>query len=360
MTEVNQNSLQKSALQLKREKTKNKKKNKIQKFEMPTIILPTDEKPVEKSQEVEDNGELDDFYQEILKKFDQKTAPQPETEEKAEEEDNKEEEEDIEVSGRKIRKYGRPTVAMLKQDSRRPELVEPSDTNSPDPFTLIEIKNARNVVPVPSHWSQKRKYLNYKKGSEISKYRLPPYLEKTNIPQMRQALLDMDEKKSLASKQRERARPKMGMFDVKPEVLYSAFFHQQTKPVMTRYGDIYYEYRETLPNTRGMRVGYLSQTLRDALGMSEKSPPPYLFNMQRFGPPPSYPNLKIPGLNAPLPKGCRYGSGTNGWGQVPIQDGKPLFGGNPFGNPDEIEDLEGAELWGKVHVAEGIEDGVNI
>ena len=26
--------------------------------------------------------------------------------------------------------------------------------------------------------------------------------------------------------------------------------------------------------------------------------------MQRYGPPPSYPNLKIPGLNAPIPEVC--------------------------------------------------------
>ena len=30
-------------------------------------------------------------------------------------------------------------------------------------------------------------------------------------------------------------------------------------------------------------------------------PPPWLLHMQRYGPPPSYPNLKIPGLNAPIP-----------------------------------------------------------
>jgi hypothetical protein len=28
--------------------------------------------------------------------------------------------------------------------------------------------------------------------------------------------------------------------------------------------------------------------------------------MQRFGPPPSYPTLRIPGLNAPIPEGCVY------------------------------------------------------
>ena len=29
--------------------------------------------------------------------------------------------------------------------------------------------------------------------------------------------------------------------------------------------------------------------------------------MQRYGPPPSYPNLKIPGLNAPIPPDCSFG-----------------------------------------------------
>jgi hypothetical protein len=34
---------------------------------------------------------------------------------------------------------------------------------------------------------------------------------------------------------------------------------------------------------------------------ADKVPPPWLIAMQRYGPPPSYPNLKIPGLNAPIP-----------------------------------------------------------
>ena len=33
----------------------------------------------------------------------------------------------------------------------------------------------------------------------------------------------------------------------------------------------------------------------------------WLINMQRYGPPPAYPNLKIPGLNAPIPQGADYG-----------------------------------------------------
>ena len=35
---------------------------------------------------------------------------------------------------------------------------------------------------------------------------------------------------------------------------------------------------------------------------AEKYPPPWLIAMQRYGPPPSYPNLKVPGLNSPIPE----------------------------------------------------------
>jgi splicing factor 3B subunit 2 len=54
------------------------------------------------------------------------------------------------------------------------------------------------------------------------------------------------------------------------------------------------------------KPGNLTDDLKIALGMpigqnSEKVPPPWLIAMQRYGPPPSYPSLKIPGLNAPIP-----------------------------------------------------------
>lgn len=49
--------------------------------------------------------------------------------------------------------------------------------------------------------------------------------------------------------------------------------------------------------------------------------------MQRYGPPPSYPNLKIPGLNAPIPESCSFGYHAGGWGKPPVDEtGKPLYG----------------------------------
>lgn len=49
--------------------------------------------------------------------------------------------------------------------------------------------------------------------------------------------------------------------------------------------------------------------------------------MQRYGPPPSYPNLKIPGLNAPIPDGSSFGYHAGGWGKPPVDEfGRPLYG----------------------------------
>jgi len=61
--------------------------------------------------------------------------------------------------------------------------------------------------------------------------------------------------------------------------------------------------------------------------------------MQRYGPPPSYPNLKIPGLNAPIPDGCSFGYHAGGWGKPPVDEfGRPLYGDvfGLVGNPGDV------------------------
>jgi hypothetical protein len=42
-------------------------------------------------------------------------------------------------------------------------------------------------VPVPRHWSQKRKYLQGKRGLEKPPFKLPDFIEATGIGEMRQA-----------------------------------------------------------------------------------------------------------------------------------------------------------------------------
>ncbi len=101
---------------------------------------------------------------------------------------------------------------------------------------------------------------------------------------------------------------------------------------MTIHGDLYYEGKEFETRLKEKKPGDLSEELRTALGMPigpncHKIPPPWLIAQQRYGPPPSYPNLKIPGLNAPIPEGTSFGYHAGGWGKPPVDEkGKPLYG----------------------------------
>jgi len=64
------------------------------------------------------------------------------------------------------------------------------------------------------------------------------------------------------------------------QVLYDAFFKHQRKPRMTCLGELYYEGSRTEAKLEHLRPGVLSEDLREALGMSDSSPPPWLINMQ--------------------------------------------------------------------------------
>lgn len=55
------------------------------------------------------------------------------------------------------------------------------------------------------------------------------------------------------------------------------------------------------------------------------APPPWLIHMQRWGPPPAYPNLRIPGLNAPIPVGAQWGFHPGGWGKPPVDEVSILY-----------------------------------
>jgi splicing factor 3B subunit 2 len=63
------------------------------------------------------------------------------------------------ISNKKKKLQRRMKIAELKQVSARPDVVEVWDATSADPKLLVFLKSYRNTVPVPRHWSQKRKYL---------------------------------------------------------------------------------------------------------------------------------------------------------------------------------------------------------
>lgn len=233
------------------------------------------------------------------------------------------------VSRRKRRLMSRLPIVVAKEKSTRPETVEIWDLTAPDPLTLINLKSSRNSVPVPCHWSQKRKYLQGKRGIEKPQLRLPAFIEATGIGALRNAYCEKEARKKTKMKGRERVRPKMNSLDINYEILRDAFFKYQTKPNLTRWGELYYEGKEFELSKQNCHPGFLSDKLKKALGMDIKTPvpPPWLINMQRYGPPPSFPFLKIPVLNSPIPEGCRFGYGPGEWGKAPVdQTGRPLYG----------------------------------
>ncbi|CAI7788556.1 unnamed protein product [Closterium sp. NIES-54] len=453
----------------KKQKKKSKAANKGTVKEMEEEV--EDEKPkpvlagvqveyVTEKPEIEGEG-FEDFLK-IFEKF--ATVEEPKEEEKEDEEkgekkkkadsddeDDDEEEEDKEkgVSNKERKMKNRMKVGELKQICARPEVVEVWDPTASDPRLLVFLKAYRNTVPVPRHWSQKRKYLQGsryllctnldlpsvtpgcyfpsaaipqcgglgslmgsdavinvslfflvfsspvtssrlpllssfllpltsppilssphlllssfllflspppllhslprsssvraslirsrspahhssalmwshlqgKRGIEKPVWQLPDFIAATGIEKLRQAYAEKEDSKKMKQKQRDRMQPKMGKMDIDYQVLHDAFFKYQTKPKLTYVGDLYYEGKEFESKTRDYKPGHLSSALKNALGMTDgNSPPPWLINMQRYGPPPSYPHMKIPGLNAPIPAGASFGYQPGGWGKPPVDE----------------------------------------
>ncbi|RRT63098.1 hypothetical protein B296_00004783 [Ensete ventricosum] len=78
------------------------------------------------------------------------------------------------------------------------------------------------------------------------------------------AYIEKEDSKKLKQKQRERMQPKMGKMDIDYQVGFSVIMHQVVANV----------------KLREMKPGMLSRELKEALGMPEGAPPPWLINMQ--------------------------------------------------------------------------------
>lgn len=297
---------------------------------------------------VAEEVKLADGMEAVLQKFQERssvatlTSTDSKNESKAtsvsdDEDDDEEDQKDW--SKRKLREILRPTVADLKRRVGRADLVEAHDVTAPDPEFLIQLKGLGGTVPVPRHWGRKRKYLQGKRGFEKPPFQLPDFIMKTGIAELRDTVAENESGMSAKQSNRSRVAPKMGAMDVDYRTLHEAFFKHQTKPTeLTKQGDLYYEGKELETRNRIQPGKPLSEKLREALGMvADNMPPPWLVNMQRYGPPPSYPALKIHGLNAPLPSAdCQYGYHIGGWGKPPVDNyGRPLYGGNPFDAPGD-------------------------
>lgn len=94
------------------------------------------------------------------------------------------------LSKKKLKLLNRPTIAALKQAASRPDVVEMWDVCAKDPHLLVYLKSYRNSVPIPKHWCAKRKYLQGKRGFEKPPFRLPEFIARTGIMEMRQTVSD--------------------------------------------------------------------------------------------------------------------------------------------------------------------------
>mmetsp|Transcript_58186 Transcript_58186/g.138548 ORF Transcript_58186/g.138548 Transcript_58186/m.138548 type:complete len:775 (+) Transcript_58186:136-2460(+) len=261
--------------------------------------------------------------------------------------DSDEEFDQMKLSKKKRRLAGQISVAELKTLVKRPDVVEVWDTTATDPRLLVYLKAYRNTCAVPRHWNSKRKYMAGKRGVEKPPFKLPEYIEATGIAKIRQAIMEKHQQASLKQKNREKVHPKMGKLDIDYQVLHDAFFKFSRKAKLSKHNDLYYEGKETEVKMLSKRPGQLSAALKEALGMEENSPPPWLINMQRYGPPPAYPSIKIPGLNAPIPQGAEYGFHTGGWGKPPVDEyGNPLYGDWKQDQPQTAP--EDTVLWGEI------------
>eukprot|EP01104_Vermistella_antarctica_P019186 TRINITY_DN739_c0_g3_i1.p1 TRINITY_DN739_c0_g3~~TRINITY_DN739_c0_g3_i1.p1 ORF type:complete len:599 (-),score=234.44 TRINITY_DN739_c0_g3_i1:213-2009(-) len=270
----------------------------------------------------------------------------------SDDDDEDDDDDEPQISRKERKRRKRFEIAVLKQLVQRPDVVEVHDINSADPGLLVHLKAMRNSVPVPRHWSQKSKYLQRKRGIEKAPWQLPQFIADTGISDVRAASMGEDSDKSMKQRQRDRARPKMGKLEIDFQILHDAFFRYQTKPDLLRHGDLYYEGKEFETKVQEHIPGVFSNALKASVGMQTAAdPPPWLVNMQRYGPPPSYPGLKIPGLNAPIPAGGAFGYHEGGWGKPPVDElGRPLYG-DVFAGADQVEE---GEQYGSKHVSKAI------
>ncbi|AGO10966.1 AaceriAFR539Cp [[Ashbya] aceris (nom. inval.)] len=254
--------------------------------------------------------EVDPAFAEVFARFEAMQAP-PQPESAVERAPARQQpatppsEEDSAPAGAR-RRVERPALAELKALVPHPELIQWYDSDAQDPYLLVHIKTSKNVVPVPAHWQTKREYLSGRSVLEKRPFELPDVIKQTDIESMRNVLTGLSEDKTLKQEARARVQPKLGRLDLDYVKLHDAFFKlgRNWRPdIMLHYGDLYYENRKLDQEAhwtrmrRRYRPGRLSLPLRKALGLAEGRPPAWCKKWKDIGLPPSYPGLKVAGIN---------------------------------------------------------------
>lgn len=201
------------------------------------------------------------------------------------------------------------------------DVVESSDGNTTDPLFTVAMKvQHRGSVAVPRHWDRLHPFLSNQADREKAAV-VPLRVQRLGVAQLR------------ASKEKKKHQEVdhiafMSCFLTGSPLQHHGFGMDQPPYLCSTVGDVFYEGKWMPPPALAgtgtgeggqLLPGELSSTLRDALGLRDRhSPPPWLYAMQKLRRlPPAYPDLWIPGLNAPIPLGAQWGKGVGQWGEPP-------------------------------------------
>lgn len=157
----------------------------------------------------------------------------------------------------------RMTISELKQKVSHPELVEMHDVTAKDPLSLLNLKSTRNTVPVPRHWCYKRKYLQGKRGYEKPAFRLPDFIKRTGIMEMREALQEKEDAKTLKAKMKEKIRPKLASILLRSKANSTTYKTYKTTLSNTSLSPFAGQNRHRLPETARRVLQMANQTEYD-------------------------------------------------------------------------------------------------
>ena len=189
-------------------------------------------------------------------------------------------------------------------------LASEHDGNAIDPLFTVWLKGARGGVPVPHHWCQMAQFLSKQTDRESCAEVVPAEVEATDVQTIRQT---------------KGKGPVNQISFVTCFLTGSPLLRKRFGCYLTRHGEVYRQGQWLPP--KAFAVGTLSEKLRQALGISETMPPPWLRSMQALGKlPPAYPSLLMQGLNAPIPPGAQWGQAEDQWGvAVRRENGSLMF-----------------------------------
>ncbi|ELQ73935.1 Splicing factor 3b, subunit 2 [Trachipleistophora hominis] len=199
----------------------------------------------------------------------------------------------------------------LKLIVDNPATVDIEDVSAPNPVLLNKYKNTRNAVPVPSHWKAGKMTFYTRERYE------PPFVNDEAL-KMRETFYEHADKSTEKQREREKKYPKMtNEFLIPQETMKNMLRSAYVSSRLLRAG-ILYDLHEgmKIPKTDNL-LENMSTELKKACGMKKCTPPPWLHNMQRIGPPPDT-AYQIPGVNCEIPDGCKYGYDEDGWGKLPV------------------------------------------